>query len=205
MKNGNGKGAKPKPEDRVQIWNTFFKLAWQETKLLCETTRGQKIRKQFNPVGGTLPPEEFHRLATLMLCALAIEARANHLTDELVEEHGLNPKIAEVVRTRLSTERKWFLLPELAGANPLNKAEYLHKAIHEICKHRNDLIHVNYAGLKKYLPSPTHTIKLFENFVAAMENMNVVLPRGIRKERKRVLRIGQFKCKPKKYPKEAKP
>ena len=42
---------------------------------------------------------------------------------------------------------------------------------------RNDLFHVNYDRLVERLPSPQNAAKLFNEFVEAMEDMNVVLGR----------------------------
>ena len=201
MKSRKNAVSKPKSGERVEIWNTFYKLAWEEVKSLCEITKGETISKEFNPDGGTLPPDEFHRLASLVLCALAIEARTNHLIAEMEENGKLTEKAAEAVR-RLPTEHKWFLLPALAKTKKtIDPKRPPHQAIQQICSLRNDLMHVNYDKLINHLPSSEHTIKMFENFVTAMENMNVVLHRGhLRKERKKVLQIGQFECKSTKRP-----
>jgi hypothetical protein len=144
-----------------------------------------------NPLGGTLAAEPFHILATLALCNLAIEARANHLIEELVEQGTINADIADAAR-RLSPKHKWFLLPTLAGVSKsLDSAKPPHQAIAQICALRNDLMHVDYAKLQQRLPTPNTALSLFANFVAVMEDMNVVLGR-IAKARKEVLDIGQF-------------
>jgi hypothetical protein len=181
---------------RVRIWNTFFKLAWAEAKLLFETTRGRESQDEFDPDGGTLDDDEFHSLATLVLCTLAIEARANHLLDELVEQGKLEDAVADAAK-RLPAEHKWFLLPTLGGTGKtISATEGPHQAIKQICALRNDLIHVDYGGLKRKLPTPDTVFSYFERFVAAMEGMNVVLQRGGRDEpRDEVLRIGKFECK----------
>ncbi len=177
--------------ERVKIWNTFLKLAWEEAKSLYETSTGVDCKKEFNPAGGTLPDEEFHKLATLVLCNLAIEARVNHLIDELAEKDTISEKVAEAAQ-RLPPEHKWFLLPALAKIpKTLESSKMPHQAISEICNLRNHLIHVNYRNLMKILPEANKTLSLFENFVKAMENMNVVLGR-IKRERDEVLQIGNF-------------
>lgn len=177
--------------DRVKIWNTFFKLAWEEAKSLYETSTGEKSSKTFDPLGGTLPGKEFHTLATLVLCNLAIEARANHLIDELEEKGTISKDVAEAARW-LPTKQKWFLVPALARISTTpDSSKMPHQAISEICGHRNNLIHVKYAKLKQNLPAPKNTLNLFDNFVKAMEDMNVVL-RRIEKERDEVLVIGNF-------------
>lgn len=64
-------------------------------------------------------------------------------------------------------------------------------SILEICELRNRLMHVSYSGLQEGLPQGRKILSLFEGFVKAMEDMNVVLGR-IKKERKKVLEIGKF-------------
>jgi len=181
-----------KEEDRVKIWNTFFKLTWEEASSLYETSKGKECVKTFIPAGGTLPTEEFHRLATLVLCNLAIEARANHLIDELEEQKKINKEVAEAAKW-LPTKHKWFLLPSLAKEHKtIDFGKLPHQAISEICDLRNDLLHVKYKSLlTKKLPSSAETLSLFRNFVWAMENMNVILGR-ISKERREVLEIGNL-------------
>jgi len=176
---------------RVMIWNTFFKLAWEQAKRLNDTGSQKKSKKKFKPLGGPLPDGKFYRLATLALCCLAVEARANHLLDELVEEGKISKKENEAAQ-RLPTKYKWFLLPKLAGVNQkLDETKQPHRSIVEICRFRNSLMHVSYNSLQKKLPKKTTMLSLFEEFVKAMENMNVVLGR-IKKERKKVLDIGKF-------------
>ena len=182
----------PKATGRVKIWNTFFKLVWEEAKSLYETSTGEKCSKRFEPRGGTLPAEQFHTLAILVLCNLAIEARANHLIDELEEKGTISKGVAEAARW-LRTKEKWFLLPVLARVTTtLDSDEMPHQAISEICRYRNKLIHVKYEKLlKRELPKPGEMLSLYKNFVWAMENMNNVL-KSIKKERDGVLEIGDF-------------
>ena len=72
--------------DRVKMWNTFFKLAREEAKIVFEKDSNTICKKTFKAAGGILDAEDFHILAALTLCNLAIEARANHLIDELFEK-----------------------------------------------------------------------------------------------------------------------
>lgn len=178
-------------KERVMIWNTFFKLAWAEAKSLYENTTGKESTKRFDPEGGVLPDSEFHSFVTLVLCALAIEARANHLIEELVEQGKISPDVAEAAEY-LPLKHKWFLIPQLAGvSNMLASDKGPHQAISQICDLRNPLLHVNYAELKRKLPVPNTTLSYFSRFIEAMENMNVVLKR-IDHERSEVLQIGRF-------------
>ena len=180
-----------KPTDRVRIWNTFFKLTWNEAKSLFEATTGRESSKQFDPLGGTLDEQDFHTLATLVLCNLAIEARANHLIEELVEKKEITREVGDAAQ-RLNTKHKWFLLPCLARVSVSLKSDCgPHQSIVQICALRNSLMHVNFAHLQKTLPTADTTLSLFSRFVEAMEDMNVVLGR-VPKARDEVLERGKF-------------
>lgn len=177
--------------DRVKIWNSFFKLAWTEAKSLHEASKRTTSSKSFDPPGGTLTEERYHILATMVLCNLAIEARANHLYDEMAEEGKISQSECKAVR-RIPTKHKWFLLPKFAGVNKkLDDDKVPHQAVAEICGLRNNLLHVNYEGLDGQLPPPDKALSLFENFVKAMEDMNVILGRHKQQEKK-VLDLGRF-------------
>jgi hypothetical protein len=177
--------------DRVKMWNTFFKLAWGEAKVLFEKDSNTICKKSFKPAGGVLGDEDFHILATLILCNLAIEARANHLIDELFEKGIISEDEADAAQY-LPIKNKWALLPKLAGKRiKIDFGKPPHSAISQICVFRNDLMHVRYFNIKKKLPKLKTLLSYFNNFVIAMENMNVILGR-INKPRKTVLNIGSF-------------
>ena len=179
------------PSDRVKIWNSFFKLAWTEAKSLHERSTGISSAKVFDPLGGTLGEVEIHTLATMVLCNLAIETRANHLIDEMIEEGKITQSEGEAARWLL-TRHKWFLLPKLDGINAkLDKASGPHQAVVQICSLRNDLMHVNYTDLQKQLPKPDTALSLFAKFIEAMEDMNVLLGRHD-KPQKEVLELSKF-------------
>ncbi len=180
----------PAPE-RVRIWNSFFKLAWIEANSVFEMASGTKSSKAFSPLGGTLPDQEFHVLALLVLCSLAIEARANHLIEELQEQGKVSPDLAWAAK-RLPPKHKWFLLPTIAGVRKtLDAGRLPHQAIAQICTLRNNLMHVDYATLRSKLPNPNMALSWFTAFVEAMEDMNVVLGR-VRRARKTVRALGRF-------------
>ena len=180
------------PADRVEIWNSFLKLSWAEAKLVYECSSGRQSQKTLEPLGGTLPDDEFHALATLVLCTLAIEARANHLINELAEQGKITQDVAEAARW-LPIKHRWFLIPSLAGVqSTFDSSTGPHQAVAQICEWRNDLFHVDYPSLKNGLPSPDTILSYFRRFVEAMEDMNVVLGRGIDRPRKEVLDIGVF-------------
>src|SRR5262245_28872945 len=79
-------GAMATPEQRVTIWNSFFRLAWSEAKRVFELSKGCTSNDEFVPSGGTLGDEASHVLAALVFCVFSIEARANHLIEELQEK-----------------------------------------------------------------------------------------------------------------------
>ncbi len=123
---------------------------------------------------GALSEEQSRILATLALTALAIEARVNHLIEEQEENGTIHSELGAAAR-RLPPRSKWFLLPQLAGkAMHLDASKAPHQAV---AQKRNDLLHVNYKGLKNKLPSRGATLSYFHGFVEAMADMNVVLGR----------------------------
>jgi len=82
--------------NRITIWNRFFKLAWTEAKRVFEVENSCQSKDTFDPLGGSLPEPEFHVLAAVVLCNLAIEARAIHLIDELVEAGKISADLGEL-------------------------------------------------------------------------------------------------------------
>lgn len=177
--------------DRVKMWNTFFKLARDEAKIVFEKDSNTIYKGPFRPAGGVLSDEDFHILATLTLCILAIEARANHLIDELSEKGIIGKDEADAAQF-LPPQNKWALLPKLARKRTkIDFSKPPHSAISQICALRNDIMHVRYFNIKKKLPKAKTLLSYFNNFVIAMENMNVIL-RRINKPRKKVLNIGSF-------------
>jgi hypothetical protein len=121
---------------------------------------------------------------------LAIEARANHHIEECVEKKQVTQQEAAAAQ-RLAPLAKWILLPRLAGRRRRIVPEKPpHNAVAKICARRNALVHVNFDRLKRTLPSKREVLSWFDGFVAAMEDMNVVLNR-VRRPRQSVLRIGK--------------
>jgi hypothetical protein len=179
-------------QERVKIWNAFLKNAWLESRKLYEITRKKECSKKFD-VGATpeLSEDAYHRLFAIIQCNLAIEARANHLIDELVEDDVITKDVGDAARW-LPTRVKWFLIPTLAGKkNKLDSSSGPHQAIAQICDLRNEFIHVNYPSLKKSLPTAKTILSYFERFVEAMEDMNVVLGRHS-EPNKDIINIGKF-------------
>ena len=176
--------------ERVQIWNTFFALIREQAGLLHQRESVTTL-EVFDP-RGMLPAEKARTLGTLLLCALAIEARANHLLEELEETDRIKPGLSRAVR-HLPIKGKWFLLPTLSGHPERTPSDDSppHQAIAQICELRNHLLHVDFQGLKSKLPKPGAAVSYFNNFVAAMEDMNVILDR-IDAPRQEVLARGSF-------------
>ena len=179
--------------ERVQIWNSFFRLAWGEAKRVFELSNQCEGADSFKPDGGTLPEEEFHILAAVVLCNLAIEARANHLIEELIEAKTIKADVGRAAR-QLPTRHKWFLLPTLAGSTAqLDAASAPHQAIAQLCTLRNAALHVDYEKLHGRLPNADAMLSYFKHFVEAMEDMNVILKRGGRTgPLPDVLKLGEF-------------
>lgn len=182
-------------QDRVRIWNSFFKLAWREAKDIFELSNNCRSAETFDPAGGVLPSEEFHVLAAVVLCNLAIEARANHLIEELFEAGNISKEVARAAR-RLPPREKWFLIPTLAGSDvKLSADSGPHQAVAQLCELRNDVVHVDYTRLHGKLPKPNAMLSHFERFVEAMEDMNVILKRADRDgPLPQVISLGKFEC-----------
>jgi hypothetical protein len=177
--------------DRVRIWNTFLAEARASSKTLFDLTNGTVSKDTFTLLGGTLSDQNRAILLALIHCTLAIEARANHLIDELVERGRLTEDEANAIQ-RLQPQQKWFLLPKLYGSKvKLRSDRAPHQAIAEICSRRNSLVHVNFRRLKDKLPDGKRMLKLFEQLVDAVADMNVVL-RRTRRVQKHLTRIGRF-------------
>lgn len=179
--------------DRVRLWNSFFYLAWQNAKGLFEIQNSCTSSARFAPKGGMLNNKQRATLATVAFCTLAIEARANHCIQKLLEDRRITERECEAAQ-RLSPEAKWFLLPKLAGRRrALRSDSGPHQVVSQICGLRNDLVHVNFAKLSNKLPQPSAMLSWFDRLVEAFEDMNVVL-RDARRPRRRVRRVGTFKC-----------
>ena len=182
-------------DERVAIWNSFFKLAWLEAKAVFEAD-GVQSADTFDPSPAPLPDGQHHVLAAVVLCNLAIEARANHLIDDLVEKGKVAPDVGKAVQ-RLPPKYKWFLIPTLAGMpNSLSASGGPHQAIAQLCDLRNDFVHVNYTALQSKLPTQATMLSYFKRFVEALEDMNVILGKGGRTAPlQEVLKFGVFNSK----------
>lgn len=163
--------------DRVRIWNSFLHLARDASARLGKGGLSNTTQNQSARAGGRLSEEQEAVLAALTFCTLAIEARVNHLLEERREKGKMTRAVYEATLW-LAPQHKWFLLPQILGCRRhINESQPPHRAIAEICKRRNSLVHVNFARLRDSLPSASEMIDLYRNFVDAMEDMNVVLGR----------------------------
>ena len=179
------------PESRIKVWNSFLKLA-RDGVLNCQMiVDGKEYDKDFEFLGGTLPEDQHHVLAALLMCNLAVEARVNHLIEEFVEDKLISAEVGDAAR-RLPTKQKWFLLPTLAGkSSTLKSSSGPHQAVAQICDIRNDLMHVQFTNIIDRLPSAETMVSYFQRFIEAMEDMNVILGR-ISKARQEVVAIGEI-------------
>lgn len=169
--------------ERVKVWNTFFRFARDEAASLKRLQNPDWVAPHHTFLGGTLDDDKRRSLAVVAWCYLALEARVSHLIEELRDEHVLSPDEASAVHF-LRTKEKWALLPKLAGNSTILRFDRPpHQAIAELCSLRNDLFHVNYDRLVQRLPSPQKAVALFNQFVKAMEDMNVVLGRHLEPDR----------------------
>jgi len=178
-------------KDRVKFWNSLFYSAWESTKTVFEAQNNRKSSKSFDPVGGRATADQEIVLRSLLFTTLAIESRVNHLIIELAESRKISDSESRAIQ-QLNIKDKWFVLPKIAGKqDKFDASKPPHQAIVEICAIRNSLIHVSFNQLHSKLPTKNKMVSLFQQFVLAMENMNVVLGR-VRKYRKRVIDISKF-------------
>lgn len=163
------------PVDRVRIWNSYLTEAYLSAKRLSECDEAN----DYPPLeldGGVLSTTEHYSLMTVLTAVLAIEARANHLIHELHDEGRINKSLRDAA-ARLPTRFKWFLIPKLAGSRrDLDPGIMPHQAVSELCGHRNEFVHVTFGRrILDRLPSRERVLRLYNGFVTAMEDMNVVL------------------------------
>ncbi len=156
--------------ERVKFWNSVLDLARAHA---VDLSQGGGISGGKRLKGGKLSAERQSSLAVLTFATLAIEARANHLIDELREEGKITADVAEAAQ-RLLPGYRWFILPKLAGRRRgLRDDIPPHQAIKRICSRRNPLMHFKFSRLQLFPRG--EMISLFNDFVDAMEDMNVAL------------------------------
>jgi hypothetical protein len=63
-------------DDRLAIWNSFFKLAWGEARAVFEL-EGAESRDNFQPTPEPLPDKQHHVMAAVVLCSLQLKRGRN--------------------------------------------------------------------------------------------------------------------------------
>ena len=175
-------------KERVKVWNTFFKLAREQAVSLDNNILGKSEVSSYSFKGGTLNKDEILSLQIVSWCILALQAREAHLIDELREQDKITAAEASALH-HLGIKEQWDLLPKMAGFNNSIRYDRVpHQVIRELDGLRNNLFHVNYDKLVSVLPKGKKAVSIFNQFVVAMEDMNVILKRH-RKPWKRVLAI----------------
>jgi hypothetical protein len=160
---------------RVKVWNTFFKLAREQAVSAKKSHDIHWTDPGHDFLGGTLDDEQIHSLGIVTWCLMALEAREAHLIEELKGKKRLTPRKAKAAHFR-DIREQWALLAKLAGKD-VRFEEPPHQAIRDLDRLRNHLFHVNFGRLLEILPSPEDAVSLFNDFVRAMEDMNVILGR----------------------------
>ena len=161
--------------NRVKVWNTFFKLAREQAILLKKLQNPSWIDRVHSLSGGTLHDQKTLSLAVIAWCSLALEAREAHLIEELKDQGKLTPEQAKAVHF-LGIQEQWALIPKLAGKRAVISFKSApHQSICELASLRNKLFHVKYERLVQDLPPGQKAVSLFNQFVYAMEGMNVIL------------------------------
>lgn len=174
--------------ERVKVWNTFFKLAREQAVSLRRLQNPNWTAQAHHFAGGTLGDQETLSLTVVAWCLLALEAREAHLVEELKDQRKLTELEAKAVHF-LGLQEQWALLPKLAGKRTVISFDKVpHQAIAELASLRNDLFHVKYEYLVRRLPPAQKAVSLFNQFVEAMEEMNMILGRH-RKPHSKVLKI----------------
>jgi hypothetical protein len=84
-------------DERIAVWNGFFKLAWMATKTVFESG-GSQTDDQFTTDPPPLQDDQVSRLAAVLMCNLAIEARANHLIHDLAAKHKISNATRDAAR-----------------------------------------------------------------------------------------------------------
>jgi len=178
-------------EERVEIWNTYLGLANFFANELTKTKNGNVENNGNNKFyskifkldlkGGILPENEFLKLATILICNLAIEARINHMIEyEIKKDKTLNGLAKNL--EWCNTKWKWFLLPFYTRNKKLDHGNPPHQAICDLYSLRNDLIHITYyKDLKSKLNdsnlSVNKVIGYYNNFIEAMFDLNKIMYR----------------------------
>jgi hypothetical protein len=167
-----------KDSERVEVWNAFLSLAREQgvaIKKSLEPEWTDKLSPNLTFQAERLSEDETRRLSLLTWCMLSIEARANHLIEERMQPQD---KASSRLKKRHfeNFEQKWIFLANSARQGiKLDKAP--HNSVRKLQKLRNDIMHVDFEGVKERLPSAAECLDLFNDWIEAMEDMNVRLGR----------------------------
>ena len=185
-----------KDTERVEIWNTFFKLARGSASELKKYKTPCWVDPDPNwepKVGGTLGEEDRLKLSVLSWCILAAQARASHLIQEC-RDKGYIDKDQAASFGELNFKQQWLILSMIGmiKTTPTDNIEqYPFEVIKKLHKLRDGLFHVNLVRLKKELDKikPDDAWRYFSEFVKAVDAMNVLI-RGTKSD-PNVLRIAK--------------
>jgi hypothetical protein len=164
--------------DRVMMWNSYLAEARNYAKKLEESGNVSDI-SDIPLEGDTLSPEDHYSLMAVLHIAVAIEARTNHYLHELEEKGMVTRKERDALKW-LNIKNRWTLLPRIARADEqVDLEEWPHLAISEIHKLRIKYFHVKFEEnrIVREIPKKNETLQLYNMFIEAQEDMNVVLGR----------------------------
>lgn len=164
--------------DRVMMWNSYLAEARNNARKLEESSDISDI-SDIPLEGNTLSPEAHYSLMTILHIAHAIEARTNHYLHELEETGKVTKKERDALKW-LNIKNRWILLPRIACVDEhIDLDKWPHLAVSRIHKLRNKYFHVKFEEKRivREIPKKNETLQLYNMFIEAQENMNVVLER----------------------------
>ena len=168
-----------KDSERVEVWNAFLSLAREQgvaIKKSLEPKWADKLSPNVILQAERLSEDETRRLSLLTWCMLSIEARANHLIEERVQKGLLPQDKARSILTKNNFEHKWRFLAN-AACQGIKLDETPHDSVRKLQQLRTGIMHVEFEKVKNGLPSAAECLDLFNDWIKAMEDMNVRLGR----------------------------
>jgi hypothetical protein len=126
------------------------------------------------PDFGFLPAEAAAVANALVMLCIAIEARANHMIDEVAEDGKWRGKLSpDAVKRQHDFWQKWSRLPHNAGVGSgYDKAK--HRVVLEVFEYRDLLMHAKFDEAKS-LPGPKELVALYSRWIDAMDEMNCIV------------------------------
>lgn len=168
-------------KERVQVWNTLLSFARREAVSIARAVNPgwtDTLAKSTLFELERLPKDVLPRLSLLVWLILSVEARANHLIEERIDNGVLLARAAQGTLTKNNFMQKWgFLGGSVQKGISFDKKP--HSCVKELSNLRDNLLHSNFDWVKT-MPSEREFLRLFNEWVEAMEDMNVRLerPRG---------------------------